>query len=164
MLEASWDFSAELQTVREARRFLLRTLASWDSDSYDFAGPVVLSELATNATLHAKTPYTVELRLLTRHLLVSVADANPQLPQSKHYGSEATTGRGMNLVASLSSRWGAAPTASGKTVWAYVLPDHSAMFDLRLGDDENLGEQAPSSAVPRDSRTRPDTTGQAVAA
>ena len=61
--EASLTFPAELDSVGAARRFLRATLLGWGNASYDFAAPLVLTELVTNATLHAQTPYTVRLRL-----------------------------------------------------------------------------------------------------
>jgi len=143
--EASLVFSAGLKTVRDARRFLARTLEGWGCDDYDFAASVVLSELATNAALHARTPYRVRLRLETTHLAISVADANPQRPQLRRYALDATTGRGMNLIEALCTRWGTTPTDDGKTVWAHVRPDDSVALTV---DVDELGEEAAKAAAP----------------
>jgi hypothetical protein len=137
--EASFTFPAELSNVSAARRFLQATLRDWGNPDYDFGAPLVLTELVTNAALHARTPYTVRLRLEPTHLVVEVVDSSPRLPQARHYSADATTGRGINLVGSFSSTWGATPTPEGKVVWAHVRPDDAA--DLGYPADDELSEQ-----------------------
>lgn len=121
------NLSADLRTVGEARRFLRETLQQWNIDAYDFGAPQILTELATNAALHAHTGYTVHLTLERDWLLVEVTDSSPALPQQRHYRPDSTTGRGLGLVAALSGSWGVEPSQTGKTVWARVAPD--ASFD-----------------------------------
>jgi hypothetical protein len=125
--EASLTFPAELDSVSAARRFLRATLLGWDNGDYDFAAPLVLTELVTNATLHARTPYTVLLRLEPSHLVVEVVDSSPRLPQERNYAVDAATGRGIKIVDSCSATWGARSTPDGKVVWAHVLPDEPSM-------------------------------------
>jgi anti-sigma regulatory factor (Ser/Thr protein kinase) len=126
--EASLTFPAELQSVGAARRFLRDTLREWNNDDYDYAAPLVVTELATNATLHARTPYTVLLRLEPTHLVVEVLDSSPRLPQARHYATDSATGRGITLVDSFSNTWGTTPTPTGKVVWAHVRPDDPTAF------------------------------------
>jgi anti-sigma regulatory factor (Ser/Thr protein kinase) len=136
--EASLTFPAKLQSVGAARRFLRATLREWNNDEYDFAAPLVVTELATNATLHARTPYTVLLRLEPTHLVVEVLDSSPRLPQARHYATDSATGRGITLVDSFSDTWGTTPTPAGKVVWAHVRPDDPTAFaapDLEDLDD-----------------------------
>jgi hypothetical protein len=112
----------------------------------------VLTELATNATLHARTPYTVLLRLEPTHLVVEVLDSSPRLPLARHYASDAATGRGISLVDAFSDTWGATPTPNGKVVWAHVLPDDPAVFavpDLTDTDDADGTRRSP---VPKQQR------------
>jgi anti-sigma regulatory factor (Ser/Thr protein kinase) len=136
--EASLTFPAELQSVGAARRFLRATLRAWNNDAYDYAAALVLTELATNATLHARTPYTVLLRLEPTHLVVEVLDSSPRLPQARHYATDSATGRGITLVDSFCDTWGTTPTPDGKVVWAHVRPDDPPAFavpDLADTDD-----------------------------
>lgn len=114
---------AELSSIGDARRFLRHSLAAWDVDVYDLGGPQVLTELATNAALHARSAYTVHLVLGPSSLLVEVTDSSPALPQHRHYGPDATTGRGIALVEALSTAWGVESSPTGKTVWCRVAPD-----------------------------------------
>ncbi len=118
--------------------FLAETLEMWGTDAYDFGAAQVLSELATNAALHARIPYTVALRLDSGSVLIEVTDGSPRLPQPRYYARDATTSRGLRLVAAFSQSWGAKAVGGGKTVWARVEPDGSdvSMFDDLEADDE----------------------------
>jgi len=134
--DASMTFSGGLSSVREARRFLGTVLREWGTDDFEFAAPQVLSELATNAALHARSSYTVEIHLDEDCLQIQVTDGSPRLPRVRSYAADATTGRGMGLVAALSSAWGATTNGAGKTVWARVASDGAALPNLDLGLDD----------------------------
>ena len=149
MPEASLTFPAELDSVGAARRFLRATLLDWDNGNYDFAAPLVLTELATNATLHARTPYTVVLRLEPTHLVVEVVDSSPRLPHVRHYTVDATTGRGIKIINSFSATWGARPTPEGKVVWAHVRPDEPDMLSLVEAEPEPAADDAVDDAADR---------------
>lgn len=144
MRVASITLAGSLYTVVEARQFLADTLARWSTDAYDLGATQVLSELATNAALHARSPYTVALRLNAGSLLIEVTDGSPRLPVRRHYARDATTGRGLRLVAAFSHSWGATAVAGGKTVWARVEPDGSgvSMFEDFEGHDETPADAA----------------------
>jgi anti-sigma regulatory factor (Ser/Thr protein kinase) len=150
---ASQTFAGGLSSVRDARRFLSAALQAWDAADYDFGAPQVLSELATNAALHARSSYTVTIVLDDDGLLLEVTDGSSRLPRARHYAPDATTGRGMGLVAALSLEWGASTVQAGKTVWARVAPDETGLeFDLDelLSADEPVPvRRAVRPAVPR---------------
>jgi anti-sigma regulatory factor (Ser/Thr protein kinase) len=132
--EASLTLPVEPSSIGDARQFLRRSLASWGVDEYDLGGPQVLTELATNAALHARSAYTVHLVLEPAALLVEVTDSSPALPQHRHYGVDATTGRGIALVEALSSAWGVESSPTGKTVWCRVAPDDAFGGPPRTSD------------------------------
>lgn len=111
-------FRPEPASVGLARRFVAETLAGWDVDHQADSAVSVCSELATNAVLHAQTPFTVRLKLRAGSLRIEVADDSPRKPRQRGYSRAATTGRGLAVVAGLSSSWGASAAGSGKTVWA----------------------------------------------
>jgi anti-sigma regulatory factor (Ser/Thr protein kinase) len=144
------SLSAELRTVGEARRFLRGMLQQWNVDAYDFGAPQILTELATNAALHAHTEYTVVLTLEPEWLLVEVTDSSPALPQQRHYRPDSTTGRGLGLVEALSGSWGVEPSKSGKTVWARVAPDESLNGftdnDFSVLSEEGRPQQRPAQS------------------
>jgi anti-sigma regulatory factor (Ser/Thr protein kinase) len=108
----------EARSAGIARRFLSATLASWDADGYSDTGSLLLSELVTNAALHAGTEILVRVCLTSTGLRLEVADRSDRRPVIRHYSAQATTGRGLGMVDSLAERWGVVPEATGKTVWA----------------------------------------------
>jgi len=137
---ASRTFTGGLDSVRDARRFLSAALQAWDAGDYDFGAPQVLSELATNAALHARSSYMVRVELHDHSLVLEVTDGSPRLPLARNYAADATTGRGIGLVAALSEEWGTTSVNGGKTVWARVAPDETGigsfdLEDLLSGDD-----------------------------
>jgi anti-sigma regulatory factor (Ser/Thr protein kinase) len=81
------------------------------------AASLLVSELVTNAIVHARTD--VELRLLAddRMLRAEVTDRNPTLPTRRRPTSLTGTGRGLELIDDLASRWGVLLSDAGKTVW-----------------------------------------------
>ena len=83
---------------------------------------MLVSELATNAVLHAQTPFAVEVTRTDQVVRVSVSDCSDTAPALRRYSSTAGTGRGLAMVAQLSCDWG---TGGGvrpyaKTVWFEV--------------------------------------------
>lgn len=90
---------------------------------------VVVSELVTNAVLHARSRVEVRLTLLTPGVLLEVSDdgngevelPNPALLEfDEELGVEleATTGRGLLIVTALADSWGVDTGPDGKVVWA----------------------------------------------
>lgn len=86
-------------------------------DTVDTAG-LLLSELVTNAVLHARTPIEVNVTLSGEVVRVEVSDSNSRLPIQRLSDDEATTGRGIELVELLASSSGASRIdGAGKVVW-----------------------------------------------
>jgi hypothetical protein len=109
-------------------------LEGWSAGGYEIPGEQVLSELATNAALHAHSEFTVHLRLDPDCLVVEVTDSSTVLPQQREYSLRATTGRGLTLVSALSEDWGVQTSPTGKTVWCRI----SGESGLTLSTDEDL--------------------------
>lgn len=116
-------FTAEPCNISAARRFVADTLAKWDAAAFEWAAITAASELTTNALLHARTAFTLSLRLDDDLLRLAVTDDSSRLPRPRSYGAEASTGRGMSLVRALSAAVGVETTAAGKTVWCDVLAE-----------------------------------------
>lgn len=138
--------------MAQARRFLREALAEWGVDGYDMTGPQVLTELATNAALHARTAYTVHLRVEPDSLLIEVSDSSPARPQLRHYGTDATTGRGIALVEAMSKAWGVEASPTGKTVWCRV-----------AADDHGSGLVVDEELAPLPTQLGPRPAGRTVA-
>lgn len=82
-----------------------------------------VSELATNATLHGRTPFTISVGSgAGGPVRIQVTDGSPAIPLQKRHGEFATTGRGLRLLDACGT-WGVDPTETGKTVWFEPAPD-----------------------------------------
>lgn len=79
---------------------------------------LVVSELATNALIHARSPFSVAVRSEGEHLRLSVHDWSKAEPRLRASDSAAVSGRGLQLVAAVCDRWGVERGPDGKTVWA----------------------------------------------
>lgn len=136
-----------------ARRFLAETLQRWEADGFEWVGVQLISELATNVVLHARTPFTVLVRLDHGLLRLEVSDRSERPPVRKHYEVSATTGRGMALVDRLSVRWGVEADGDGKTVWCEVPPVTGGGYEIGLGAAEAIG-LVNDTAPPPEGRSR----------
>lgn len=79
---------------------------------------LVVSELVTNAVVHARSAPEVTATFDNGRLLVAVADTDP-VPSILRTGLDGDTagGFGLRLVAALTDSWGWEPTEAGKRVW-----------------------------------------------
>jgi anti-sigma regulatory factor (Ser/Thr protein kinase) len=112
---AERHFSASLPDVVHARKFVEGTLATWERPRRD-AG-LLVTELAANAVLHARSDFTVTLAADTERIRITVADASPCLPVVRPRDAEREGGRGMWIVAAMSLAWGCEHADAGKRVW-----------------------------------------------
>ncbi|MFB7508606.1 SpoIIE family protein phosphatase [Streptomyces broussonetiae] len=88
----------------------------------------VVSELVTNAVVHAGTDVEVDWWLEeTGAFVVEVCDRHPSRPPRDAFGGDGSYdtpeyGRGLRLVATLAEAWGVTYRAGAKTVWARLPP------------------------------------------
>lgn len=115
-------FDAVLEQVGNARRFCVSALAAWGLDSLEPAVSGVVTELATNCVLHARTAFSVTVSFDGQVLRVGVTDSSPRMPIAKSYSTGAMSGRGLRLVAAFADAWGVESHDDGKTVWASFGP------------------------------------------
>ena len=85
---------------------------------------LVASELVTNAMLYGAAPIDVRVRVEGDDVLVEVRDEADLPPRATRAQQEDEHGRGLQIVAALSARWGIRPTEQGKAVWC-VLSAHT---------------------------------------
>jgi anti-sigma regulatory factor (Ser/Thr protein kinase) len=80
---------------------------------------LVVSELVTNAYLHARTPIRVRLEELLFCVRLSVHDGSSIRPLVRVPGGLEPGGRGMAIVDECSVQWGTTvEDTGGKSVWA----------------------------------------------
>ncbi|MET9011940.1 SpoIIE family protein phosphatase [Streptomyces olivaceoviridis] len=100
----------------------------------------VVSELVTNAVVHAGTEVQVEWQLEdTGALVVEVRDQHPSRAPRDATSGEAPYdtpeyGRGLRLVATLAESWGVTYRTGAKTVWARLPPGGSEALDGPVPD------------------------------
>jgi len=130
--------SASVATARHALRDLAAEWSLPETVAHD--AETVVSELVTNAVLHARTECELSIEARPPGLRVEVADDDgtaPLLPNAfvpvadgllnesaegdralAELLAERATGRGMAIVDALSTTWGVEPRGPGKVVWA----------------------------------------------
>jgi anti-sigma regulatory factor (Ser/Thr protein kinase) len=141
-VSARLTLPADAASVRAARRFVRESLADIGAGAASEEAETVVSELATNAVLHARTPFTIEVSRDSDTVRVSVLDLSPAMPRTRDYGNDATTGRGMRLVAAISADWGVQTQDVGKAVWFDLAADGTSAVDLAHDDGVDVNADA----------------------
>jgi anti-sigma regulatory factor (Ser/Thr protein kinase) len=153
------DFSA----VREARTLVQQVLGSWQADDISDDVALVASELVANALRHGmqleQSPVRIPARVPEHsvtegdgvrislvstgsHVICAVTDPSQHPPLRRVADPMAGSGRGLQLVESLSLCWGwtvldgaadgtSAGVAQGKSVWAMFPLDAASQPDRR---------------------------------
>jgi anti-sigma regulatory factor (Ser/Thr protein kinase) len=113
------DLALHKGSASHARAFVALHLRAHDLATMADDLQLVVSELVTNAMLHAQPPYTVSLRAFETTLRLEMLDGANAEPSMMVAGPLDTYGRGVMIVQALSRDWGVLTrTSGGKTVWA----------------------------------------------
>lgn len=96
---------------------------------------LVTSEMLTNAVRACRSNLTLRIEVHRRWLKIEVSDDSPALAVKRQPGPEDTHGRGLDIIARLSTDWGQTTwNGSSKSVWSRLdLPPGPA---LALGCNE----------------------------
>ncbi|WP_229816179.1 ATP-binding protein [Streptomyces lucensis] len=123
----SLPVSSGVKVARDWTRAHLATLG-WARTAPDLVDSVVLavSELVTNAHVHARSTAQLILTWDQECLHVTVHDASSRLPEQRQAGDDALGGRGMVLVDALADDWKAHRCPRGKDVTACFQPPADA--------------------------------------
>ena len=116
--------------VREARSWVGARLRDVGRDDLVWSAELAVSELLSNALLHAEPPIVVQMGGTRDHPRVEVSDGSvdpPAMPEDRAVGRTGqevpddelllTIGRGLDLVARFSEAWGVELGPEGKVVW-----------------------------------------------
>jgi PAS domain S-box-containing protein len=126
-------------SARRARAFVSEALEQAGQAELEESATLLVSELVTNAILHARTSIEVAVAATAATVYVGVRDSSGQLPARRDYGTRATTGRGLALVDLIAARHGTETHDDGsKTVW----------FELGAADDHVHQITGEHDAVP----------------
>jgi anti-sigma regulatory factor (Ser/Thr protein kinase) len=151
-------FEPARTSVAESRKFVTEALADCPIDIQD-AVILMVSELSTNALMHATTGFAVRIERVAAHLYVEVSDMGEGEPVLQSPRAKDPHGRGLLIVRELSDDWGmiAEPGQPGKAVWFTVSLQRA---ELPPGDAHGRPAFAPHDTggqVARPSKRRPET-------
>lgn len=89
---------------------------------------LVVSELATDAIVHAQTSFTVTLEGDHESILLEVHNDHPSMAAPRPASPMSPGGRGMAIVDEIAARWGTRPHGDGgKTVWVWFDKEPTAL-------------------------------------
>ena len=148
-------------SVKLARTWVSRVLEEIGRDDLVDAAQLGVSELVTNALIHSEPPLSVRVRGTVDHPRIEVVDSSPVPPSRPPVAPEpddvdefnmTTFGRGLDLVAMMSARWGSdlAHDGRGKSVWFEPIDQARSEvhidgeifdFDPQDGDSPALGDE-----------------------
>ena len=143
---ADEELPPDATSAGRARRLLRTALRGYDDEDTLDAAQLAISEIVTNALVHAGTSMRLRILVADRSLRVELTDGSPRLPSQRDFGTTAPTGRGLLLVEQLVSRWGAYPLPDGKVVW-FEINDASVLDELLPEPDEVEADDLTSVVV-----------------
>jgi DNA-binding NarL/FixJ family response regulator len=114
-------FPSDTRSVGSARAFARRALDGWRAGDLGDTVTLLLSELVTNAVLHAASAPNVAIHLLPDRVHVEVADKDCSELHPVEVSPDAENGRGLVLVEALADQWGQVTLPDGKVVWFDLL-------------------------------------------
>ncbi len=128
-------------SVKLARSWVSKILAEIGREDLVDAAKLGVSELVTNALIHSQPPLSVRVRGTVDHPRIEVVDSSPVPPQRTPVTPEpeevdrfnvTTFGRGLDLVAMMSSRWGSDLAHDGRSKSVWFEPSGDAHFEDHL--------------------------------
>jgi len=142
------SFDLNTKSVAASRQFVLDAVADL-TDELREAAILMMSELATNAIVHAATGFEVSIERSAGWLRISVTDVGGGAPELQSPPSSDPHGRGLQIVKELSDEWGMIDNEdhAGKTVWCAVRLD-------RTGPPESVATTTSEDAGGRPDRRR----------
>jgi PAS domain S-box-containing protein len=110
-------------SVAAARTHVREQLTSAGRSELEEVAVLLVSEVVTNALLHAGTDIDVDVRVDPAGVRVAVGDGSTHMPSRRRYATTSGTGRGLLMLESLVDDWGVTPEPEGKTVWFQLSGD-----------------------------------------
>jgi hypothetical protein len=111
-------FEPVKESAKAARDFVRNCLASSGIGGFDpELVALLVSELATNAIVHARQTFVVWVIPTPPCVRVGVDDPSPELPILRPPDTDAVGGRGLAMIGALADRWGVEAGPVGKRTW-----------------------------------------------
>jgi anti-sigma regulatory factor (Ser/Thr protein kinase) len=128
-------------SVKLARSWVSKVLEEIGREDLVDAAQLGVSELVTNALIHSEPPLSVRFRGTVDHPRIEVVDSSPVPPQRAATAPEpddvddfnlTTFGRGLDLVAMMSRRWGSDLAHDGRSKSVWFEPSGQARYESHL--------------------------------
>src|SRR4051812_19379937 len=103
-------------SVRDGRRFVTGVLDTWGMTELCETAALLTSELLTNSVLYARTDIILTLSRHEDGVEIVVRDGSRAAPRRRRHPTDATTGRGLELLERLASSWEVSLDDDGKSV------------------------------------------------
>lgn len=116
-LSVSRTFPLEPGSVPAARRFVREAVLAAGQDDWLDDALLGVSEVTTNALLHAHTPFEVTVTAGQDGVYVQVWDDDASPPARRASEPTSTTGRGLQLLAAVATAQGVQIVGPTKVVW-----------------------------------------------
>ena len=114
---------ARAASAARARALVREALAGGGSADLLDTAQLAVSEVITNALVHAGTAIDLRIVLDRTGLRVEVTDGSPHFPALRDYTPLAGTGRGLQLLDDIVDAWGVFARGDGKVVWFELRTD-----------------------------------------
>lgn len=115
---ASTQLTRDESSPSQARRFVRDRCQEWQLHPVVEDAVLIVSELVTNAVIHAESDCEVRLLYRPSFLRIEVSDAGRGMPDVLATDEESEHGRGMVLTSAFSTAWGVLGDPPAKVVWA----------------------------------------------
>ena len=146
-------------SVGAARNHVRAQLTSSGRSDLEEVAVLLVSEMVTNALLHAGTDIDLDVLVDRTGVRVGVGDGSTHMPSRRRYATTSGTGRGLLMLESLVDDWGVTPEPEGKTVWFHLSGDGPGLDTsvVRGGarPDGAGGPRAADDTVPVELRNMP---------
>ncbi len=120
--DAARSFRGDAGELGAVRQFVVDTLLRRGHDRHLESASIVVSELATNAIMHARSDFVVSMSSRDGSVRLAVRDASTAIPSVRAPSPTTMSGRGLLLIGVLAQRWGTEIVGDGKIVWAEFGP------------------------------------------
>jgi CheY-like chemotaxis protein len=121
--EAALELPDDVLSVGEARGVVRDLLERWGYRELIDDAELVVSELVTNAVVHADSGCAVIVNRGEGGIRIEVQDQGPGWPDQQSPAAGAETGRGLMIVSALSTAWGIQAAERSKSVWVELTVD-----------------------------------------
>ncbi len=120
------ELPATRSAPRQGREFVRAALDDWRLEALAETAALLVSEVVTNAVVHARSASTLCVERTDGVVRITVTDRGSGVAQRGRRGAGVVGGHGLALVDTLARRWGARRLDGGHEVW----------FDLPVSADE----------------------------